>query len=100
MIGSLTSTGCTDVSTHFAPGFLTFLIFASVASYFSDFWSFWLFGSLVPSITSVLPAGGAPLSGSLIVISVGADWYSLRRSCAVATPAPPPGPAPHQPPGA
>ena len=31
MIGSLTSTGCTDVSTHFAPASWTFLIMAGVS---------------------------------------------------------------------
>ena len=35
----------------------------------------------------VLPAGGAPLSGSLMVISVGVASYGLSRSCAVAMPA-------------
>src|SRR3954453_21574459 len=60
------------------------------ARFFSDFCSFWLFGSFVPSMTRVLPAGGAPLSCPLMVIWVGVAWYCLSCAAAFATPAPPP----------
>src|ERR1700759_4239251 len=56
------------------------------ASFWTPRWMIALDGSLVPSITTVLPAGGADFSGVLIVILAGVAWYFWSSALACVTP--------------
>src|SRR6476659_7625687 len=58
------------------------------ASSLAPFWMITLFGSAVPSMTTVLPLGGADFSGVVAMIFVGAAWYLASSALAVVTPEP------------
>src|ERR1700759_3844843 len=56
------------------------------ASFWTPRWMIALDGSLVPSITTVLPAGGADFRGVLIVIFAGVAWDFWSSALACVTP--------------